>query len=272
VKKNQKTIKKSFSLSGIGLHSGEKSEVLLSPAQASSGIIFKAGKTKVPALVKYAVKETNKTSLEKDGKRIETIEHLMAALYSLGVDNVLIEIKGGELPILDGSALPWVIALQKAGEKELSAPKKIIKIPAPLLLDPGKDGSLLVATPLNRLQVSFVLNWPVIGSQFFSFDQAKHSFKECLAPARTFGLAEDLEKLQKQGLAKGASLETALGIGREGYLNPPRFPNEPVRHKILDLLGDLALLGAEVHGHIVGIKSGHALNLELEERLEDIYE
>ena len=272
MKKNQKTIKKSFSLSGIGLHSGEKSEVLLSPSKANSGIVFKSGKVEIPALIKYADKGQNKTSLKKEKKKIETIEHLMAALYVLGIDNVLIEIKGVELPILDGSALSWVTALQKVGEKELSAPKKIVKIRTPLLLDPGKDGILLVATPLNRLQVSFVLNWPVIGNQFFSFDTEKCSFEKDLAPARTFGLAEDLEKLQKQGLAKGASLETALGIGREGYLNPPRFPNEPVRHKILDLLGDLALLGAEVHGHIVGIKSGHALNLELVERLEDIYE
>ncbi|MBU0672486.1 MAG: UDP-3-O-acyl-N-acetylglucosamine deacetylase [Candidatus Margulisbacteria bacterium] len=257
----QKTIKSPFKLAGIGLHTGEQTSLQVSPAAPNSGIIFiKAGR-KIPAKVNQ-VKETKRgTSL--DG--IAVTEHLLAAIFALGIDNLEIEIKGGELPAMDGSALPFVEALEKAGIAEQTLNKNHLTVQQPLRLTAGE--AALEALPYNGFKVDFMVDFPGIGEQHCSFELENEAFKKRIAPARTFGYIEEYELLKEQGLARGASFDNALVLGKDGYLNPPRFPDELVRHKILDLIGDLALLGQPLKAWIKANKSGHQLNIELVRRL-----
>ncbi|MCX5750243.1 MAG: UDP-3-O-acyl-N-acetylglucosamine deacetylase [Candidatus Saganbacteria bacterium] len=272
---NQKTIKNCFSFSGIGIHSGNACSMQVLPAKAGTGICFivtdASPPVEIPASPSYIVKKSRETSLAKDDIEIRTVEHFLAAAHGLGIDNLIIEITGRELPTVDGSALPFVEAFQKAGIVVLDYPKKVFMVHSSIAIENDDGEASLIILPFTHFRISCFVDFPVIGCQFFSFDSEKHSFEKEIAPARTFGYAEEIEALKEKGLAKGASLENALGINKDGYMNPPRFPNEPVRHKILDLFGDLALLNGYIKGHIIAIKSGHKLNLELMERLEVIY-
>jgi UDP-3-O-acyl N-acetylglucosamine deacetylase len=272
---SQKTIKNEFSLSGIGIHSGEKCSMRVLPAKEDTGIRFlvkdASPAVEIPASPAYVVKKERETSLKNSNIEIQTVEHFLAAAHGLGIDNLTVELSGRELPILDGSALCFVEAFKKAEPVPLDYPKRIFLVHSSIALENDDGEASLVILPFTHFRISFVVDFPVIGCQLFSFDSEKHSFEKEIAPARTFGYAEELETLKAKGLAKGASLENALGINKDGYMNPPRFSNEPVRHKILDLFGDLALLNGYIKGHIIAIKSGHKLNLELMERLEVIY-
>ena len=253
----QRTIAKSFSLSGIGLHSGAEAALLFSPAPPPAGIFFiKAGR-RIPASLDY-VRETKRgTSL--DG--VAVIEHLLSAVYGLGIDNLQIEIQGDELPAMDGSALPYLQALEAAGLVEQNELKNFLVLERPLKI--MEKEAWLEALPCRGFKVDFVVDFPGSGEQHYFFDAQKGAFKKEIAPARTFGYIEEYEMLKEQGLALGASFENALVLGKDGYINTPRFPDELVRHKILDLIGDLALLGRPLLAEVKASKSGHKLNIEL---------
>jgi UDP-3-O-[3-hydroxymyristoyl] N-acetylglucosamine deacetylase len=257
----QQTISKPFTLSGLGIHSGQESSIKVSPAPVDSGICFVKNNKKVPARVEHVKQTRRGTCL--DG--IAVTEHFLAAAYGLGIDNLSVELQGDELPILDGSALPFVEAFEQAGIVQQEALKKPLSTYQPIHLKDG-DASLEIR-PYNGFKVDFVVNFPVAGELRLSFSLNKGDFKKEIAPARTFGYLEEYELLKEQGLAQGASFDNALVLGKDGYLNTPRFDNELVRHKILDLLGDLALLGQPLEAEIKADRSGHKLNIELVRRL-----
>jgi UDP-3-O-acyl N-acetylglucosamine deacetylase len=254
---SQRTIAKSFSLEGTGLHTGEDSRLVFSPAPPNSGIYFiKQGK-KIPALVQNVKATRRGTALAG----ILLTEHLLAAVCALGIDNLQIEIAGNELPGMDGSALPYAETLERAGlleQKELKDPL-ILALPLKIM----EGDAFLEALPCRGFKIDFMVDFPVAGKQRRGFDVLKGDFKKEIAPARTFGYLEEYERLKEAGLARGASLENALVLGKDGYINTPRFPDEMVRHKILDLLGDLALLGRPLRAEVRAVKSGHTLNAEL---------
>lgn len=257
----QKTINKPFQLSGLGLHSGKEASLFFSPAPPDSGVYFNKEQRKIPARAD-SVKETARgTSL--DG--IAVVEHLLSAVYGLGIDNLAIEIKGDELPALDGSSLPYAEALQSAGIVEQNQLKNFLVLEQPVKVIEGEAS--LEALPLRGFRVNFMVNFPGVGEQSCSFDAQEGNYGKEIAPARTFGYLEEYEMLKEQGLAHGASFENALVLGKDGYINTPRFPDEMVRHKVLDLLGDLALLGRPLLAEIKAVKSGHKLNIELVRRL-----
>lgn len=260
----QKTIAQSFRLAGTGLHSGEETCAIFSPAPPDSGIYFLKNGKKVKALAGYVTETKRGTALAG----IATTEHLLAAIYGLGIDNLEIELKGSELPALDGSSLPYLESLITAGIVEQKEDKRFIAIERPIKIIEGE--SSLYALPFHGLKIDFMVNFREAGEQRFVFDFQYMDFKREIAPARTFGYIDEYEMLKEQGLARGASLENALVLGKGGYVNTPRFPDEMVRHKILDLVGDLSLLGRTLKAEIKAVKSGHKLNLELARRiLED---
>ncbi|MFA4966897.1 MAG: UDP-3-O-acyl-N-acetylglucosamine deacetylase [Candidatus Margulisiibacteriota bacterium] len=255
---NQRTIGKSVSISGIGIHSGESCRVTLKPAGADNGIFFIFQGKKFPARADLVTDTSRGTSVSK----IQVVEHLMAAVSGLGIDNLEIELSSRELPMLDGSALPYLQALKSAGILDLGKPKNSLSVSSEIKITDGQSSIRIV--PFNGFRVNFMIDFPYIGRQEFSYSGG---FEAEIAPARTFGLIEELEQLKSRGLAKGASLENALAIDKNGYLNAPRFKDEPVRHKVLDLIGDFALIGRPVRGEVFAIKSGHKLNIELSRRL-----
>jgi UDP-3-O-[3-hydroxymyristoyl] N-acetylglucosamine deacetylase len=260
----QKTIGKPTRLSGIGLHSGQAAAILLSPSSPGTGIFFLKEGKKIPATAEQVKTTQRGTALDE----IAVTEHLLAAVYALAIDNLQIELKGQELPAMDGSALPFVAALEKAQIIEQNELKKPFAIEKPVKLI-EKESSLEVS-PYHGFKIDFMVNFPAVGEQRFSFDLQKDSFKKEIAPARTFGYIEEYELLKERGLARGASFDNALVLGKDGYINAPRFPDELVRHKILDLIGDLALVGCPILGAIKAVRSGHKLNIELALKLRQM--
>ncbi|MFH1826449.1 MAG: UDP-3-O-acyl-N-acetylglucosamine deacetylase [bacterium] len=257
----QATIKKGCSLSGYGIHSGEKSLIKISPTPINSGIVFLRNGLNIPALVQHVSATTRGTTLGE----IAVVEHLLAAISGLGIDNLLIEVDGLEIPSLDGSALPFVEALSQSGIVEQDAEKNYLALTKEIVI--GDKEAQIAASPYNGFKVDFMINLPGIGQQQLGFEVGQDDFSKAIAPARTFGYIEDHEQLKSQGLGQGASLENALVLSKAGYVNKSRFPDEPVRHKILDLIGDLALLGKPLKAQIKAAKSGHRLNIELVRRL-----
>ncbi|MFH1542331.1 MAG: UDP-3-O-acyl-N-acetylglucosamine deacetylase [bacterium] len=253
----KRTLKAPITLKGIGLHSGQQCSVTISPASEDNGITINGQK----AIVEHVSKTKRGTTFGS----IAVVEHLLAALSGLGIDNAAIQITGDEIPALDGSSQLIVKALKKTGIISQPTDKSYLSINAPIFVKDGQAS--LEALPYNGFKVDFMIKFPVVGEQKFSFDSQKDSFAKEIAPARTVGSIEEHEKLKSQGLALGASLENALVISQDGYINRPRFPDEIVRHKILDLIGDLALLGTPLQAHIKANKSGHKLNIELVRRL-----
>lgn len=254
---NQKTIAGPFSLSGLGLHSGEKTSLLFKPAEVNAGIVFYKAGLKIPATVSQVIDTSRGTSLNG----VAVVEHLLSALSGLGIDNLEIHLTGNELPALDGSALPYIKAFENAGIMDQASPKKLLVLSSPLKVISGN--SSLEATPYRGFRVNFMVDFQGVGAQTFSFDFASQNYRQEIAPARTFGYLEEYEALKAQGLARGASIENALILGKSGFVTQPRFSDEVVRHKILDLIGDLSLLGQPLQAEITGVKSGHQLNIEL---------
>jgi UDP-3-O-[3-hydroxymyristoyl] N-acetylglucosamine deacetylase len=255
----QQTIKKEISLSGLALHSGKEASVRLLPAAADAGIVFVVRGQKIPALAENVTDTTRGTSLG----RAQVVEHLLAAAYGLGIDNLIIELEGGEPPALDGSAYLFMEAIKRAGLAELPEEKLFWAPEKEILLE--DSGASLQLIPYNGFAVHFVIEFPVIGRQELSYDGDFSS----IAQARTFGFLDELEGLRKKGLALGVTDENSLAIGDRGYANTLRYPDEPVRHKVLDLLGDLALVGHPINGKIEAFKSGHRLNVALARRIRE---
>jgi UDP-3-O-acyl N-acetylglucosamine deacetylase len=272
----QRTIKDSVSIKGVGLQTGEKVTLDFRSAPAGSGISFI--RTDLPDKPVLNINSIDfnpsraperRTTLVMGPLQIQTTEHLLAALSGLGIDNIVIETDNVELPGLDGSAKGFLDLLASAKIVEQDAPREVLEIKEVVWC--GREDSMIAVFPSDNFKVSYTLSYknPAIGTQFLSIDIDKKSFETQIAPARTFCLEEEAMELLKRGLGKGANYDNTLVIGKSGPVkNTPRFADEPVRHKVLDLIGDLCLLCAQVKGHVVAIKSGHRLNMELVAKLK----
>jgi UDP-3-O-[3-hydroxymyristoyl] N-acetylglucosamine deacetylase len=263
----QRTLRRTVHCAGIGLHSGRKVSLSLKPAPPGHGIRFQRADLKdvaIPAHVSHLRDRQHlQTGLVRDRASVETIEHLLAALRGLGIDNVLVELNQAEVPIMDGSSAPWVYLIQDAGVKELNAPRKTIQILRPIHL---QDGDKRIALyPSERFKISYTISFdhPLLRFQQKTLDIDEQTFIDQIAPARTFGFLKEVEMLRQRGLALGGSLENAIILGETGVLNPLRFDDEFVRHKMLDVMGDLALVGHPIQGHVVVHRGGHALHTAL---------
>ncbi len=262
----QRTIARPALIRGAGLHSGAPAAARLLPAPAGAGIAFLrtdvAGATPIPARLEE-VAATARSVVLGGSVRVATVEHLMSASYGLGIENLLVEVEGEELPCGDGSALIFVEALEAAGSVDQDAPRAPIVLEEPVWASEG--GSMIAALPAGQFQVTYVVTADAasMAPQMAEFREGVDDFAASIAPARTWGMAAEIEALHAQGMARGVSLETVLAIGPDGFLNEPRFPNEMARHKILDAIGDLALLGRPVRAHIVAVRAGHGLHVAL---------
>ncbi len=263
----QLTIRKPVSVEGVGLHTGQPSRITLFPAPANTGIVFRADdrhRTPIQASPKHVVDAHFATTLGMNGARVRTVEHLLAATVALGIDNLLVEVEGDEIPALDGSAKPFVNLLYAAGKTTLPIPRRPLVIGNPIRV--GDERRWLQILPADSFRISFTLDidHPAVGTQAFSFGCTEQTFVTELAPARTYGFLKDVGTLRKNGLAKGGSLDNAVVVGRRAVLNRNlRYQDEFVRHKILDLIGDLGLLGRPLVGHVVARNAGHTLNHQL---------
>ncbi|MFH2034731.1 MAG: UDP-3-O-acyl-N-acetylglucosamine deacetylase [Candidatus Margulisiibacteriota bacterium] len=257
----QTTLKQECTFSGIGLHSGHNATIAVLPAPEDHGIVFYKEDRIIPARVEEVVDTRRGTTL---GGIIQ-VEHLLAAINGLKIDNLMIKVVGDEIPVLDGSALEFVKTFTSIGMAEQNKEKNFLELRQTVHFE--EDGKSISAAPFDGFRVDFMVNFSIIGPESFEFKGTTEEFIKEIAPARTFGYQKELEALQRQGLAKGASLENALAIGEKGFLNQPRFPDEPVRHKVLDIIGDLALLGKPLKAKITAKKTGHTANIELVRRI-----
>jgi UDP-3-O-[3-hydroxymyristoyl] N-acetylglucosamine deacetylase len=260
----QRTLKRPTSCAGIGLHSGRKVTLSLKPAAAGSGIRFRRsdlGGLEVPAAVSHLGPINYATGLMRDAVRVDTVEHLLAALVSLSIDNVIVELNSPEVPIMDGSAAPFVYLIQEAGVRALEAPRRFLKVRRPISLSRGDKRIALYPSDHFKVTYSIAFDHPLLRHQSRTIRLTGDSFVDEIAPARTFTFLKEVEMLRQQGLALGGSLENAVVIGDTGILNNAlRFDDEFVRHKILDVIGDMALIGYPLIGHLVAHRGGHALH------------
>jgi UDP-3-O-[3-hydroxymyristoyl] N-acetylglucosamine deacetylase len=274
----QRTLKESIRATGIGLHGGAKVYMTLRPAPPNSGIVFRRidldTPADVPADALSVTQTTLGTTLEKNGVKIATVEHLLSAMAGLGIDNAFVDLTAGEVPIMDGSAAPFVFLLQSAGIEEQNAPKRFMRIREPIEVRDGDKWARL--TPYNGFKVNFEIDFdhPVLRKhrQSASLDFSTTAFLKEISRARTFGFLRDLETLRERDLTLGGSLDNAIVMDEYRVLNEDglRFRDEFVRHKILDAVGDLYLLGCCLIGEFTGYKSGHHLNnMLLREMLAD---
>ncbi len=261
---SQRTLRRQVSCAGIGLHSGNKVTLALKPAPANSGIRFRRtdlGGLEIQATISNLAGIQYATGLAQNEGSVETVEHLLAALVGLGIDNAVVELNYPEVPIMDGSAAPFVYLIQEAGIKSLPVPRRFLRITRPVELARGDKRIALYPCDHFKVTYSISFDHPLLRHQARTVGINEDSFVEQVAPARTFGFLKEVEMLRQHGLALGGSLENAVVIGETGVLNNPlRFDDEFVRHKILDAVGDLALLGLPVVGAMRAVKSGHALN------------
>jgi UDP-3-O-[3-hydroxymyristoyl] N-acetylglucosamine deacetylase len=269
----QKTLNKSIHCRGIGLHSGARVNLALHPAAPGHGIVFRRsdlGGSEIAASWRNIVDSTLCTTLgDKNGLKIATVEHLMSALAGLEVDNVVIELDGPEVPVMDGSAAPFVFLIECAGLVEQHAPRRAIKVLKPVSV--GGDGKSAALLPDDQFRVSFAIDFAsdAIKRQELSFTLDAGDFKHEISRARTFGFLDEVDRMQAAGLARGGSLDNAIVISGGRVLNKEglRYGDEFVRHKVLDALGDLYLAGGPILGHFHGVRSGHATNRTLIEAL-----
>ncbi len=272
----QRTIEKEASLKGIGLHTAKKVSVTFKPADIDSGINFIRTDLPDRPVIKASIgsllsqsRSPRRTSIGRDGIEIHTIEHLMAALSGLCIDNIYIEIDNDEVPGLDGSSLNFLEILSKAGVKEQEKSRRYYLIKEPIFVE--EEGSAIVVVPSRDFKISYTLNYnhPLLKVQFLEINFNEEVFKNELASSRTFCLESEAQELQQQGLGRGANYENTLVVGEKGVIkNKLRYQDEFIRHKILDLLGDLYILGEPLRGHIIALRSGHSLNLKLSRKID----
>ena len=302
--KNQRTIAKETSCVGTGLHTGVESKITFKPAPEDFGIRFKRmdvdGCPEIKADIDHVVDISRGTTIEENGVRIHTVEHALAACVGIGLDNVLIELSEKEPPVMDGSAIDFVEALLKAGVIKQNAPKNYLHIDEAVGYTDAARGVDIHIMPSDQFRVTFMLDYDYksLGTQFTTMDQVEKNFASEIAPARTFCFLSEIEHLKEEGLIKGGNIDNAvvivdkkidekeaqklselfgiekeISLGSNGTLGGTefRFDNEPVRHKALDLIGDLALLGMPIQGHVIASKSGHAANVELVKEIKKVY-
>ncbi len=273
MKNFQRTIRRPVYCSGIGLHSGQKVKLRLRPAPANHGVVFKRldlDGLEIPADVSHVAGLHYATGLARDTTSVETVEHLLAALLSLGIDNVLVELNQAEVPIMDGSAASFVYLVHEAGIKPLSTPRKFLKVVRPISLSRGDKRIALYPSDHFKVTYSISFDHPLLRHQSRTMRLTEDVFVDEIAPARTFGFLKEVEVLRQRGLALGGSLDNAIVLGETGVLNSSlRFEDEFVRHKILDAIGDLALVGYPIIGHLVAHRGGHALHTSFAQKILD---
>lgn len=264
----QKTLKKSVTISGIGIFSGLETSVAIHPAPVDAGICFKRidlpNAPEIPAHVDFVQESTRCTRLGVGEASVSMVEHLLSALYAYGIDNALIEVNGPEIPGSDGSSLAYVNLFEEKGVETQNKAANVIEIEQAISW--SKDSIHLVALPSEEFKVSYTMHYPqskLLGSQYYSLRLTQELYRNEIAPCRTFSLYEEIIPLLEKGLIKGGALANAVVIKEDKVVNPEgaRFPNEMVRHKVLDLIGDLSLVGSKIRGHIIAICSGHASNI-----------
>jgi UDP-3-O-[3-hydroxymyristoyl] N-acetylglucosamine deacetylase len=261
----EQTIASPVEFSGIGLHTGEAATMRILPAPAGTGIVFRRvdlDNFELRADVGSVERVAYATTLMKRGVWISTVEHLLSALYGFGIDNAYVELDNFEVPILDGSGLKYIEAIQRVGIVELEMDRSVMRITKSFALE--ENGKTIAIHPSRTFSIEYEIGFPhpLIGDQKLEVEITPVNYASLVAPARTFGFYEEVEKLQASGLVRGGSLENAIVLTEKGMLNETslRFPDEFVRHKILDLLGDFALIGQSVQGRIVANRAGHALH------------
>ncbi len=267
----QRTLKKKISTTGVGLHTGAKVVLTMRPASVDAGIVFRRIDLDPPVDIRAQALNVTDTRLstliEHDGARVSTVEHLMSALAGLGIDNAYVDIDGPEVPIMDGSAGPFVFLLQQAGVEEQKAPKRFIRVKSPIEVRNGDK--LARFDPFNGFRIDFSIEFPhpVFGAENRQvvIDFAENSYLKEISRARTFGFMQEVETMREMGLALGGSLDNAIVLDEFRVLNSDglRYENELVKHKVLDAIGDLYLLGSPLIGSYTAYKSGHALNNQL---------
>ena len=267
----QRTLKQKVSFEGIGLHTGRYSKVHLKPAPRDTGIIFirTDKELAIKASIGAVTDTAFSTTLGYNGIKIRTVEHILAVLAGLGIDNLIIEVNGPEIPILDGSSMELTSLILKGGIAKQSKKRPYIRITNPVVLTDGH--AEIAALPHNGIHITYRIhfNHYLLGEQNLSLELTEESFAMEIAPARTFGFLKDVEYLKANGFARGGSFDNAIILGESGILNSTglRFKDEFVRHKILDLIGDLSLSGFPIYGHIIANKSGHTTNMKFLKKL-----
>ncbi|MBI4681604.1 MAG: UDP-3-O-acyl-N-acetylglucosamine deacetylase [Nitrospirae bacterium] len=264
----QNTLRNEIFISGLGLHTGLNINMRLRPAPCNTGVVFirtDKGNVRIKASVSSVSDTTFATTLASEGVKIGTVEHLLASFAGLGIDNVLVEIDGPEVPIMDGSSLHFVSRIMEAGISKQEKVVSYLKILAPIVVMEGH--SQIAVTPYDGTRITYRLFYthPAFGEQKMGIDISAMKFVNELAPARTFGFLRDVEMLKSRGLAQGGSLDNAIVLGEKEVINGGklRFEDEFVRHKILDAVGDISLIGLPIYGHFIANKSGHTLNVKL---------
>jgi UDP-3-O-[3-hydroxymyristoyl] N-acetylglucosamine deacetylase len=270
---SQITVRDPIICKGVGLHTGLPAHMVIHPAPTDTGIVFirkdVEKKVRIPARIDNVVDATLATTISFDGVKVSTVEHLMAAFAGLGIDNAEVELDAPEVPIMDGSSAPFNTLLKKAGVQTQDKPKKFVIIRHPVTVTDGDRQATLL--PSNDFKLSYTIDFrhPLISNQFYLIQISNGNFEREICRARTFGFLREYEILKARGFARGGSLENAVVVDDSRVLNEGglRFSDEFVRHKILDSIGDLWLLGAQVIGHYIGYKSGHTLNHKLIHKL-----
>ena len=273
----QRTITKELKLSGVGLHTANKVHLIFKPAEIDTGINFIRTDLPQRPVIKASVENLlspasspRRTSIGQEKVEVQTIEHLMAALAGLSIDNISIEIDNNEIPGLDGSSVNFLEMLLEAGIKEQEKERSYYSVKEPIFAE--EEGSTLMVLPSSEFKISYTLNYdhPLLKTEFLQVSLSSDTFKNEIASARTFCLEEEAEHLRQQGLGRGANYENTLVLGKNGVINNKlRFQDEFIRHKILDLIGDLYLIGCPIKAHIIAVRSGHSLNLKIVKKINE---
>lgn len=271
--RNQQTLGSAVTCSGVGLHSGQATSITLWPAPPDTGVVFinrkKGVDTYLPASIEHRIPTELCTAISGNGFQIQTVEHLLSALSGLHVDNVFIEVSASEVPVMDGSAAPFVRLIQSAGIVPQDRKQPFLKIMAPIEVTEGSKHVRIEPSSIPRITYSIHYEHPLIKTQTYAYDCSVSAFENEIAKARTFGFLYEVQALWARGLGKGGTLDNTVVLSDDGIVNESglRFDDEFVRHKILDLIGDFSLLGVPVIGHIVANRSGHALHTRLVQQI-----
>lgn len=273
---NQRTIKTPVCLTGVGVHTGNKTRLVFTPAAPDTGVKFVRtdlpGAPAVPALACNVSDVRRGTTISRDGAEVHTVEHVLAAIRGCGLDNVVVELDANEPPVGDGSAIAYVRMIRSAGIKEQDASRRELALTEPVWV--AKDNAAIAVIPAPQFRISYTMDFmhPTLPAQFVSFLLNEETFEREIAPGRTFCFYHEIEYLVAQGLIKGGSLENAVIIG-DGVIYSKerlRFPDEFARHKVLDIIGDLCLVGRHLRAHVIAMRSGHALNVEIARKLASL--
>ena len=262
------TVQRPVEASGVGLHSGVPVSIRILPAPASTGIVFLRSDLEnfpIPASWRHVARVSYATSLMRQGVLISTTEHLLSVLYSMGIDNAYIAIDNLEVPILDGSGLPFVKLIQEAGIRTYRRRKRYLRIRRPVSVEGGGKRISILPSDSFLLTCDIFFDHPCVGRQTMDIEVTPEHYATEIAPARTFGFSWELDQMRDMGLIRGATLENAVCFDRTSVMNPGglRFPDECCRHKVLDLIGDLALIGKPLLGHVIAERAGHAMHAAL---------